>query len=288
MGDVLLCIVASVSQRRQLLLILRNLIPVVALVVVGFGMLGVHSASALAVAQGYSTADSGIKSGMIVAVDGQNQTKVVAATSQDVERVLGIVVEVKDSVVATTSSTSNVYVVTTGQATAYVSDINGAVNKGDVLVVSPMAGILMKADASATTAVGIALQDLDTANLQTMSAKDKDGKQINAKAGRIDITINIGASRAVPETGGWLERVGRSITGKQVSAARVLAAMAIFATLLIIEGSVVYGIVTSSTAAIGRNPMAKKDIQKQSLRNSALAFGILLLASAAIILILWL
>lgn len=288
MSDVLICIISSVNQWPQMLNRFRRFIPVVALFWFGMALFGLQSVSAITVAQGYNTTDSGIKSGMIVAVDGQNQTKVIAATSQDVERALGIVVEVKDSVVATTSSTSNVYVVTTGQAKAYVSDINGPVKEGDILVVSPMAGILMKADVTSKTAVGIALQDLDSASLQTISAKDNSGKVLNVKAGQIDIAINIGANNEVPKNSGWLEKVGRSITGKQVSAARVMSALAIFITLLIIEGSVVYGIVTSSTEAVGRNPMAKKDIRRQSMRNSFLALGLLLLASAAIILILWL
>lgn len=249
-----------------------------------------QTASAIALAQGYTTKDKNLKSGMTVSVskESSGSTMVEAVSQATEERLAGIVVEEQESLVATTTPVVNVYVVTSGEVEAYVSDVAGDVVKGDVLVVSPLDGILMKAEADSTIAVGIALQDLSAVNSQEVVAKDADGKNQAYKVGKIKIDINSGAIDTPPKTSGWLEHLGQSITGKHVSAARVLAALAVFVTLLIIEGSVAYGIVTSSTQAMGRNPLAKKAIRRQSLQNSMFACLVLAVGATVLILILWL
>lgn len=244
---------------------------------------------AAALTEGYGTNDSGLKQGMLVALGSEStsgQRLVERADYKHPEKVLGIAVGMKDTLLTFASPATKVFVATSGQAQAYVSDINGQPKKGDNLSLSPIAGILMKSNESTQGIAGVALADFP-GSAQSLEAKDSRGKPVSVKLSLMPININL----VLPAGGGgqgWLSYLGRSVTGHDVGSTRVISALGIFIILLVIEGSMIYATISRTITAIGRNPLASKQIVLQSLRSFGLAVVFLLIGGSVISIILWL
>lgn len=249
-----------------------------------------HSVAVLALARGYNTDDSGLKPGMVVAITNENDRdnpKVERASTENASRAVGVVTTDGDSSVTISSGTKQVLVETGGEVDAYVSDINGAVKQGDLLEVSPLRGILMKADNVDGVVLGIALEDanLDEEDSYTV---DLTGDKKTALITRLRISLDQKAISTAPQkTDSSLERLGKSVVGKDVSEIRVVVALIIFIMVLIAEGAIIYGAVSSAITSLGRNPLARNVIRSEVTRVLAVALAVLLIGLAAIYMILW-
>lgn len=254
------------------------------------------SGQGLALAQGYTTTDKQLKQGMVVSlspgsnVHGSN-IAVQAADYRNSKDVLGVAVAPTSGLIAEVPAGSQIYVEKSGAALAYVSDLNGDIKKGDYLTLSTLKGVLMRADNRSVTTVGTALEDFSAASAQSVSATDKDGNPVNVHVALLNINVAIQPPTPVgtaQSTTNFLDKLGLTLTGHKINSLRVLAAIAVFSTLLVIEGEIIYGTVTSSIVAVGRNPLAKKLVGWQSLRGAGIGIAILTLGTAAIAVLLWL
>jgi hypothetical protein len=250
-----------------------------------------HKASA-SVSQGFVTDDTVLRQNMAVALTGDNSDghPLVRSTSvNDTGNALGVAVGLGDSLLAVSPISSQVYVISGGPVKVYASDLNGKIHKGDLLAVSPLRGILMKSTDRTLASFGVALEDFNDSSAQTISVKDKKGSNISVKVSleNINIAINPPMKSKNEDSTNWLTNLGSNLTGQQISGIRVLAALAIFFTLMVIEGEIIYSTVSSSITALGRNPLARSAIAKQSLRSAMTAAFILLSGIGVIAMLIW-
>ncbi len=256
-------------------------------------LLGVSmQAVAGATAKGYATDDNELVPGMVVALSSSSTPdtpKVERAALDKEPKVIGVTTTPSDELVTIASSRDTVYVQNTGEASVFVSDLNGEIKNGDLLAPSPLLGILMKADESTAPIIGIALEDFNLDNAEDKSVNSQNGVS-NVKIGKVKINLDhkAASNQQASATDSSLERLGRAVVGKDVGEIQVLAALTIFLVVLVAEGGIIYGAVSSAITAVGRNPMAKKIIQIEMLRVVFVAMVVLGVGVAAIYLILWL
>ena len=253
-----------------------------------FGLLAVGHTVSAAVSQGFVTDDKALRQYMAVSLSGDNYQGHPLVQSSSINQVggaIGVVVGLSDSLLTVAPVSSQVYVVSSGPTKAYVSDIDGAPVKGDILTLSPLRGILMKGDKTGSKFVfGKALKNFNLTGSQVIKAQDSNGQPITTHVAimDIDIAINPALSSNAEQSSSWLSNLGANITGHQISSLRVLAALAIFFTLMVIEGEIIYSTVSSSITAMGRNPLARKSISRQSLHSAGVA-GVILMAGIGVI-----
>lgn len=248
------------------------------------------TAAVIALARGFNTNDTGLKAGMVVAItdgDDTDNPKVERASNDNAQRAIGIVTTDGDSSITLSSGTKQVLVEMAGEVDAYVSDINGTVKQGELLEISPLRGILMKADNVDGVILGIALEDANPDDEGSYSV-DLNGEKESAKVTRIRISLDQKAISSAPQQiDSSIERLGRSIVGKDVSEIRVMVALIIFIMVLIAEGAIIYGAVSSAITSLGRNPLARNVIKSEMTRVLVVALIVLLIGLAAIYMILW-
>lgn len=241
-------------------------------------------------AQGYVSKEP-IKEGLTVALTEEQTstgTKGVELASEASEaRFIGITVKQTDVTATTTTSDSNVFVVTHGEVKATVSDINGKVEAGDNLVLSPLKGVLIKATQEETAAIGVALESQTDENSTTETVNNRGNARYETKLSTILVDVNPKAIAPTTQRQSFLVLFGSSLTGKDVSAIQVAAAFVIFFLILIIEGSIIYGSIYSSIIALGRNPLSKSAVYKDLVQVTILALAILAAGIVAMYFILW-
>lgn len=266
--------------KRPLLLVLATLV----------GILFFFSASGVAasISQGYKTNDESLKTGMAAALSGdssEGERLVEPVTQTNSDKFVGVITTVDDNLVNLSDNTTEVLVSTEGKVSVFVSDIGGNIGQGDYLSVSPLKGVLMKSRPGNKT-VAVALQNFDNAQKEEKTISTNDGSQ-TVNIGLISAELNENVASAQDENKQFLVVAGESLTGKAVNQFQVIAALVIFAIILIVEGSIIYGAIHSSVSALGRNPLAKKAVFKQLLQVSWLALVIIVVGFGAIYLILW-
>lgn len=260
----------------------------VALLIVVMGA----SQSVFAIARGYETKDNNLQVGMVAVLSTEGSSTVERATQANVKRAVGVVTTFDASSVTLASGQAKVLVESEGQVLAYISDLGGEVKQGDILVMSPLKGVLMKAaDQNASQVIAIAAEDGKTTGDDTQShTVEYNGAQKETKIAKSKVNLNhqgVGNENAFQNEPSTLAKLGKAIVGKEVGAARVLAALIIFIIVLIAEGGIIYGAVTSSITALGRNPLARKAIQRQIAQVLIVAVGVLIVGLGAVYGILW-
>lgn len=247
------------------------------------------NAAAEAVARGYVSGDPSLRPGMAVSLiesaAGNAKSTVTGATRDKLDKVVGIATTVDNSLVTVGSSDAQIYVETDGAVDAYVSDVNGLPKKGDQLTISPVKGVLMLSP-NASMAVAIAGADLDTATAETYNLEGSSPK--TTKIGLVKVNLDAkGLGRAADNSTSPLASIGRTITGKDVSDVRVLVSLVVFLLVLLSEGSILYGAISSAMKSVGRNPLAKTAITKELVRVALIAVGVLVLGVGAVCALLW-
>lgn len=259
-----------------------------------FGVLStlvVIGGMAAALSQGYAAKDSSVITGMVVRLSSESSAShlvVEAADNSVLAPPLGVVIRDDQSLLAVGSASNSVFITDNGQARVYVSDINGQIKHGDQLTVSPLKGVLQKADSSSQLIMGAALEDFPNSGAKSVVVKGANGKDTSIQSGLVNANISIKPLGNLQQTSqSWLKEIGRSITGHSISEERILAAFIIFVTLLVIEGVVVHGTISSTIAAAGRNPMARGSIEQQSFKGVLIAMVILITGITTIAIMLW-
>lgn len=239
--------------------------------------------------RGYASDDPGVRPGMVVALSQAStaETPVVErAAPQTLDRVVGIATQPAETLVALGSGQHQVYVQTSGTVDAFISDMNGEVKKGDKVTVSPLKGVLMLASAQSSS-VGAATEDLLLAGGQPQTIDTPEGeKTVSVAKSKIEFTRASAAEAPQNANKSALQKLGEAVTGKEVSDLQVVAALVIFLVVMIAEGSIIYGAVSSAMTSVGRNPLSKDLIRGELLRVLALTITVLLVGLASIYIIL--
>lgn len=241
--------------------------------------------SAQGLANGYKTKDSGLKPGMAVALSDDSSPDdplVERASTKNISKLVGIATEPDNNLVTISSGEQQIYVLSSGEVPAFVSDINGEIKKGDSLTLSPLKGILAKADET-TQIAGSALEDMPMDKAETQTVQTNDGDR-TVKIAKMSINIGSNVSTKPPtgQSNSALSKLGELIVGKKVGDLQVVIALIIFLVVLVTEGSIIYGAVSSGITSIGRNPMAKGIIKRELMKVLFVALAVLLIGLGAV------
>ncbi len=251
------------------------------------------SVAGQAVSQSYGITGV-VQKGMIVMLDPHNSKNVKALSSASDASMLGVAVAANDTVVSLggDSTMSQVFVAASGKYDALVSNQNGAIKAGDVISISALDGVGMKANGDQAVILGKALSGFDGVNnvSGTATLKTSNGSK-NVSIGLVQIDINISHNPlAVTTTGlsipSFLRKSGESIAGKPVSAARLYVSFGVLILTLFMAASLLYGGVRSSLVSLGRNPLAKTSILRGLVQVVLLGLIVFVIGLVAIYLLL--
>lgn len=227
-----------------------------ALIVLGLAPAGASSAN---ISHSYQATTS-IPNGSIVSLAPQHSNYVEPANSDNGSRLLGVAVDGNDSLIAVDASPGSVQVATSGNATTLASTLNGDINVGDQVAVSPFNGIGMKSLAGSRI-IGLAQTALGSGSpgVSTEQVTDKNGKTSSVQVGYIRISIAIGTNATVLGDASLnsLQKVVKNITGRTVSTLRIMTSLAVALVALTALITLLYASIYGSIISIGRNPLAK-------------------------------
>jgi hypothetical protein len=242
----------------------------------------------IAISRGYVTEDSGLKPGMAarLSTDSKENNRIERASFDAPDKFIGIATKFEDSSVTLASAEETILVEKEGEITAYVSDLDGRIKKGDSLTLSPISGILAKAANDSSLIVGIALDDFTERGAENFEIDSAEGKR-TVRVNKLKMILYATSTLASSKPDSSLERLGQSVVGKEVSEIRMIIALLIFFIVIIAEGSIIYGAVSSAVTSLGRNPLARSSIKRELLRISLVAIAVLSIGLGAVYLILW-
>lgn len=213
---------------------------------------------------------------------------VVSATPDNADNITGIVSS-RALLEISGDKQREVQVATSGTTEALVTTLNGDIKIGDRIAPSPVAGVGMYASESGRV-VGVATADFSSArNVTEREIVAKDGTRTMVKIGLLPIEIGVGHyektnnDSVLPD---FITNLARSIAGRDVPVARVIAAAAILVVGLSVVVVLVSSSARSSIISIGRNPLAAGAVHRGLLEASGLAIGILLVMLIAVYLVL--
>jgi len=228
------------------------------------------SLTAQSVTQGYGT-DESLQKGMLVGLKDGDTSKVIPINVEQLDKILGVVVDASDSPITLSDEAQKVFVATVGRYEVIVSDQQGEIKPADYVTASALSGIGMLAGFEQNQIIGRAVTGFNGRDsiISTSSLKDTKGNTQKVNIGRIEVDVQISknplakSSAVTPE---WLGKLGQAISGKSLSPARIYLATAIFFVGAFIAGSILYAGIRSSIIAIGRNPLSKKSILRGLLQ----------------------
>lgn len=222
--------------------------------------LGVISASAQSVLQGYSS-DESLQKGMLVALKEGDESKVVALTDKNAEKFKGVIVDKNDSPVTISNEERKIFVATSGPYEVLVTNENGPIKKGDYIAVASTSGIGAKATENQEFVVGVAATDF-------AGTGDSLGSTTAQRSvGRIKIDVNFAKnpgkksaeSNKIPVA---VKKLGEAIADKPLSTLRLYIGLAVFSVASAITAVMLYSGVRNAVISIGRNPLSKGKIIK--------------------------
>ncbi len=236
------------------------------------GALGDGSTSQ-AVTQGYGS-NKPLQNGMVVKLVDKDTSKVEPLTDATASKMQGVVVAANDAAVTISNdgNSGQVFVATFGHFDVLVSNQNGPIKSGDYIIISALAGVGMKVDTNQSTVLGKATADFSGTGKVAGTAKLKDstGKEVTVSLGRIPVDISIShnplqekKADGVPD---FLSHASEAVAGKPVSAARIYISMVVLLLSTFVAGGILYSGVRGGLIAIGRNPLAKKQIMGGIIR----------------------
>jgi hypothetical protein len=269
------------------------------LAVLGVAFLGltvVAPALAQAVTRSYKT-DISLQRGMIVRKTQKDTSKVEALKADEIEKMEGVVVAANDSPVTLSSSDQSaqqVFVATTGQYNVLVSNQNGPIKKDDFITISSLAGIGMKADGRQSRIIGKSLEAFDgKTNISGKTTVKNSAKAtipitLGLVAVEIEVRHNPIEEKKTSLIPGleFLQKAAGTVANNEVSATQLYISIAALVVTAFISGSILYSGIRTSMIAVGRNPLAKKSINRSLLSVVITSIIILIIGITAVYLIL--
>lgn len=225
----------------------------------------------------------------IVSLQNNTSDKVILAASNNVDNLLGIVVNADSSSLSITNGQNNeVQIATTGTLDILVSTINGNIAQGDYITASPISGIGMKATNNVRV-IGIAQGDLNSQNGSSETYTDKDGHKQTVLLGQVPVLVNVSNYFKQPDKTlipSAVQSIANALAGRTVSTVPILISAGVFLVTIIVAVSIIFSMVRNSIISIGRNPLSQSAIYRDLIQMSTLVLGILAVGFVVIYLIL--
>jgi hypothetical protein len=251
------------------------------------GMSSLSAEGASSIAQSFRTDDPGIVSGALVSLKPGTANTVELSTAENIDRLLGVVGE--DSLIELSDGVGKLQIVTTGEASGLVSDINGTVKTGDKITASPIAGVGMKALTS-TLIIGTAQANLSSVETETHTVTDKQGDKQTVNIGAIPMQVDKVFYQASQDQNSFMPPVlqdfANNLVGRPVSPIRVMVAAFLIAFVFVTVTVLIYTSVRSSIISIGRNPLSGSAVQKSLVQVGLAVFGVMAFTVIVVYLIL--
>ena len=239
-----------------------------------------------ALTQGY-TISKPVSVGSLVSLKKGSSDSVEAASTDNADNIIGVVVNPDSSLLSVTNGTEQVQVATSGVANIIVSDINGEIIAGDHITASPVQGVGMKATNN-TKVIGIA-QDKPRYDTIEQEYTTESGSKEKFKLGQVPLVVSVSYYTKAPEKTvipPALQNIANAVAGKKVSTLPIIISSAIFLIMLIAVVSIIYTLIRSSIISIGRNPLAQSAVFRDVIQLSALVMIIIGVSLIAIYFIL--
>ncbi len=240
------------------------------------------SAAESSFSQGFLAEDD-LALGTVVATaaDGISVEK---ATLSNTSNMVGVVTE--DAVLELSDdSGAEVQVATGGRTLALVSDINGQINAGDKLTISPINGVGMSTNRSGYI-FGTAQANFSAAQaVTTQSVKTKDGTNKTVRIGLLPVQVGVVQYDFNKDTAilpAYIVNFANAIARKEVSFIRIVIALAVLLIGTLSIALILVSAVRSSITSIGRNPLAAKAVHAGLFQVLVITFGILVAMLAII------
>lgn len=235
-----------------------------------------------------------VQKGMIVMLDPKNTKNVQPLTSKNDTAMQGVVVAPNDTAVSLSgdSKATQVYIANNGKFQVLISTQNGAVKKGDLIAISALDGVGMKADFTQTIILGRAVEEFNGKQnvISTTQLKTSSGpKKIDLGLVNVDIGITrnpLAMTVNGPPLPAFFRKSANAIAGKTVSTVRFWISIGVLFLTLFMTANLLYGGVRNSLISIGRNPLAKKSILRGLLQVVALGLIVFVIGLFAIYLLL--
>ncbi|MGH7197047.1 MAG: hypothetical protein ACREGJ_04785 [Candidatus Saccharimonadales bacterium] len=246
-----------------------------------------YASAVASISQGYASSEK-LPLGAIVGLEKDSTDRIVAASTSNVDSILGVVINDGSSPLSLSNGQDNqVQVATSGITPVLVSDINGEISRGDQITASPIKGVGMKATNNVKI-VGIA-QDKPKNSPNKQTYTDEEGKEQSIVLGEVPVLVNVSyyfkeSEKTLVPTA--IQKLANAIAGKTVNTLPILISAAIFLITLIVVASIIYSMIRSSIISVGRNPMSQSAIYRDVIQLSALVLGILAVALIAMYLVL--
>lgn len=260
-------------------------IPKVRVVVVTLAAVGAAFVSAPVEAQdfssGYQTEET-LPAGMMVSLVDEEAETVEPTNSANMEDLLGVVVSGSNSIFQITSGESNAQVVTSGFSEVLVTDVNGEVVDGDYITASEINGIGMRADEEHAHVLGQAQGDVRDSATRTVETEAGDTREVTV--GRVPVIIKVGANPKMTDQEtplpGFIQGAANELAGEPVAPVRIMIALVIITGGLVGSTVLLYGAVSSTIIAIGRNPLSNKSVYAGLVRMISISMAIILFSVA--------
>lgn len=240
------------------------------------------------ISQSYATTEK-LSLGSLVSLKNNSSDEVIAADSNSVDNLLGVVISSTNSLMSLSSGGNNqVQVATTGTIQVLVSDVNGAITRGSQITASQISGVGMKATNN-TRVIGISQGDLASSSTKSETYTDKAGVKHAVKLGQVPVLVNVSYFFKEPDKTiipAAIQNVANAVAGKSVSTLPILVSAAIFIVTLIVVVSIIFAMINSSIISVGRNPMSQSAIYRDIVQLSALVLAILAVGLISIYLVL--
>lgn len=226
------------------------------------------------VTRGYSSKEL-MPAGTVVSLEKKGSNTIEKATTDNELLIAGVVTGANDSLLDLQPEGSVVRVATEGGLDVLAATVNGDINNGDKLILSPLAGIMAKDNPDMKNGKYLGVST-GTLNNQTPGAKQVEVEQNNG--GKKTVTIGgIPAKLMISErkpiissvsTDGTnpATRLAKQITGKSVSMAKIITALVILVTAISITGVLLYSSIRGTFTSLGRNPLSRDSLMTGLIR----------------------
>jgi len=259
-----------------------------AVIALGFLLAPAAAQAASLLSQSY-IAKNELPLGSIVSLEKGSTNQVESSTVDNVNYVLGVIVDAGHSQISISSKKGKqVHVATDGTEQVLVSDINGDISVGDSITASPISGVGMKATGNVKV-VGVAQDSFPNNTAKQQSYKDEKGQQQSVKIGDVSALINVTYYYKEPEKSlipSAIQNLANALAGKKVNPLPILISLGIFIVAMVVVVSIVYSMIRSSIISVGRNPMSQAAIYRNVMQLSALVIVILGVAVGSIYMVL--
>lgn len=255
---------------------------------IGFGLLlasllmSAASVSAGSIAEGYK-AEGQYLPGMVVSLSETSPPTVELAHISNSDYLVGVIENPQDSLLAINNDSADTNVAVTGEAYAFVSDVNGDIQAGDFIGTSWINGVGMLASyTSEQKLLGIALEDFVGSIDGSRSVEGIETPAGSEETNFGTIAIRLFEREVGPanqQSVSAIEQFVFRLAGSEVPLARVALAVGLFFVTVIIAGVFLANAIRGSFISLGRNPLASDSIFSSLMQVSGASIGLLMIGA---------